>query len=106
MLQSASGNACSESEIDVIRIAMTRTEQLHRVGREPARAIETAVHYPRMFVILCEVLTAHDDGPAARVAGDVVVDILRRVRFIVGDEDASAESQVLHEDCIDRHYDF
>src|SRR5438874_1024955 len=120
MLQSAIGKARSERERDgnprlllrgcaargggairalrrlgganAIGIAMTRTEQLHRVGRERARAIETAVHYPRMFAILCNVLAAHHDSPAARMAGDMVVDVLRRVGLVVRDECASAKS--------------
>ncbi len=40
------------------------------------------------------------------MAGDVVVDVLRRVRLVVGDEGADAKSKVLHEECIDRHCDF
>ncbi len=77
---------------NAIGIAITRTEHLHRVGRERARAIETAMHYPWMFATLCKVLPAHHDGSAARMAGDVVVDVLRRVRLVVRDECASAKS--------------
>ena len=106
MLQSAIGKPRSERESDAIGIAMTRTEQLHRVGRERARAIETAVDHPRMLAVLREVLAAHHDGPVTRIVGDVVVDILRRVRLVVGDEGTDAQSQVLHEDGIDRHCDF
>src|SRR5439155_17969804 len=103
MLQSLVRKVPSRCEAGTFLIAMTRTEQLHGVGRERARAIETAVDYPRMLAVLTEVLAAHDDRPAARMAGDVVVDVLRRVRLVVGDEGTGAESQVLHEDGIDRH---
>jgi len=103
MLQSAIGEARPGSEIaNAMAIAMTRTEQLHRVGGECARAIEAAVHHPRVLAVLSEILAAHDDGSAARMAGDVVINVLRRVRLVVGDEGAGAESQVLHEDGIDR----
>ena len=105
MLQSPIGKTRSIRGTDTIAIAMPWTEHLHRVGRERTRAFETAMDHPRMLPVLGEVLAAHHDRTEARVAGDVVVDVLRRVRLVVGDEGADAESQILHEDCIDRHGD-
>src|SRR5207253_6799048 len=85
MLQSLVRKVPSPCEAGTFLITMTRTEQLHGVGRERARAIETAMDHPRLLAVLSEVLAAHDDRPAARMAGDVVGGVLRRVRLVVGE---------------------
>ena len=59
-----------------------------RGGRCPARRF-------------CRLITT---GPQVRMAGDVVVDVLRRVGLVVHDEAAIAEAEVLHEDRVALHW--
>src|SRR5437870_1267781 len=97
MLQATAGQAVSEVEVDLVDIAIGRTEELHRIGRKGFRAVEAAMHDPWMLASLRDVLAAHDNGSEARVPSNVMVDVLRSVGFVVGEESAGAEADVLHE---------
>src|SRR5262249_24694923 len=52
MLQSAIGQASTKRKINASCITMVCAKKLHRVGRERARALETAVHHLRMLSVL------------------------------------------------------
>ena len=57
---------------------------------------------PGVLSVLCQVLTAHQHRSTPRVTGDVMIDILRRVGLIVRKEAATGETNVLHEDHVQR----
>ena len=92
--------ANAESEADRIAVAKERPKELHPVGRKAARAIQAAMDGPRMASILRQVLPAHDDGSATRVAGNMVVDVLRGEGLIIHHKAAVAEAKVLDENRI------
>ena len=83
--------------VDPACVPIRRAEQLHRIGGEGGGAIEAAVRDPRVQGALGEVLPAHHHRPAARMPGDMVVDVLRHIRLVAHDEAAGAEADVLHE---------
>ena len=89
----------------LLGVAIGRAEQLHRIRGEAGRAIEATMRDPRVATVLRLVLPAQHHRTAARVGGDVVVDVLRRVRLVVHEETALAQSDVLDEDRIPRHFD-
>src|SRR5262249_4968620 len=60
---------------------------------------------PWVHASLGLVLAAHDHWPAARVLGNVVIDVLRDVGLVVHQEAAAAEAEVLHEDGVARQVD-
>ena len=88
--------------IDPAGVAVARPQQLHRVGGEAGGTLEAAVRDPGVRAALRQVLPAHHHRPAARVTGDVVVDVLRGVGLVVHDEAAIAQAEVLHEDRVAR----
>ena len=88
--------------IDLARVPVGRPQQLHRVRGETGGSLEAAVRDPRMPAALRQILAAHHHGSAARMAGDVVVDVLRRVGLVVHDEATVTEAHVLHENRIAR----
>ena len=55
---------------------------------------------PRVAAKLIQVCQAHDDGPEARMHGDMVAEILRGEGFVSGHEIALAEPEILYEDRI------
>ncbi len=95
MLEARAGQA--GTCVDRAAVAVAGAEELHRVGGEGGGAVEAAVGDPRVGLVLREVLPAHHHRPAERVPGEVVVDVLRGVGLVVGDEAAAAEADVLHE---------
>ena len=105
VLQSLAGQAASRLEADDVGVAIGRAEQLHRVRGEAGRAIEATMRDPWVAAVLRQVLPAQHHRPAAGMPGDVVVDVLRRVRLVVHEEAAFAQADVLDEDRIARHFD-
>ncbi len=103
MLKPNAGKIICALEAACLAVAIGRTEELHRIGGESVRAVEAAVDDPWVLSVLCQVLPAHDNGPEAWVLHDVMIDILRRVRFVVGEETAWAETDVLHENHVERY---
>ena len=93
-----------EPGIDLAGVPIPRPEQLHRVGGEAGGTLEAAVRDPRVPAALRQILPAHHHRSAARMAGDVVVDVLRRVGLVVHEEATVAQADVLHEDRITRHW--
>ena len=101
MLESLAGQI--GSGIDLGGVPIAGPQQLHRVGGEAGRAVQATVRDPRVAAALRQVLPGHHHGPAARVQGDMVVDVLRGVGLVVHDEAAIAQADVLHEDRVTRH---
>ncbi len=92
-----------EPGIDLALVPIVRSQQLHRVRGEPGGPLEAAVRDPGVPAALRQILAAHHHRTAARMAGDVVVDVLRCVGLVVHEEATVAEAHVLHEDRIARH---
>ena len=84
--------------LDPAGVAVRRPEELHRIGGAGDRSLEAAVRDPRVRGALREVLAAHHHRAAAHVAGDVMVDVLRRESLVAHDEAAPTEAEVLHQD--------
>ena len=101
MLQPPVGKTRSERRPERGGITVPRAERLHRIGRERGRTLEASVHHPRVAAVLSEVLPTHDDRAESRAPYDVVVDVLRGVCLVAGNERAQAEAEVLQEDRID-----
>ncbi len=91
-----------DAGIDLAALSIVRPEELHRVSGEARGTLEAAVRDPGMAAALRQILTAHHHRSAARMAGDVVVDVLRCVGLVVHEEAAVAEAHVLDEDRIAR----
>ena len=81
-----------------------RPHHLQRIRGEGRRAVEAALRHPGVAGGLRQVLPAHHHRAEAVVPGDMVVDVLRDIGFVVHHEAAVAQPQILdqHRIAVDR----
>jgi hypothetical protein len=98
VLQADRGKVRAEGDGKLRGIAPGRTHQLQEIGGITDGAFTTSVRDPGMPPALCQILPRHQDGAHLRIASDVVIEVLTRVRLVVHQETALAEADILDED--------
>src|SRR6516164_210508 len=105
VLKADRGKVRAERDGELRGITPGRPQQLKEIGGIADSAFETAVSDPGMLASLREILPPHQERTHPRMASDVMIEVLARVRLVVHQESRLAEAEILDEDGVAGEHD-